>query len=122
MTTTTYYETETIWIREPVYMLSGSAATSADVTNYSVQVFDVTAPTQTLYIATSQSPANHVLATFQTSGGWTRDDVGYNFQLSLPSSTFTRTGGHVYRVEIILNTSADGPKYVVNDVNIKVTL
>lgn len=84
-----------------------SALVSADVTGYSIAVYDLTArPSALIATLTSTTPALAVYNSPQLDGYWSKDDVGYNVRHYMKASHATFLPGHSYRFVYTLTTGA----------------
>jgi hypothetical protein len=80
---------------------AGSNIAQATLSTITYGVWDVTdpdSPTVTVAAGQSVTIASTVFDTLQTGSGWDRDGTGFNFQHTLPATSFP-TGGKTYRVE-----------------------
>ena len=99
-------------VRELIASTLGAPVVNADIGTIDVHVFDQTA--EEVYSALD------IGTIYDTLQPWPVNEVGYNFQYTLPSDAFERVNGTVYRVEFIFNTSSTttGPLYALWDLSI----
>jgi hypothetical protein len=102
--------------------LDGTLVVAADVTNWDLKVFNITAPSAgppaAIFTLSAQSPTGVVQTSLQTDSGWSKDDIGYNFKYTLVGVTptgFLQKGGSVYRFEFKLNTASFGAIFLMWD-------
>lgn len=115
----TIWEAESILVREQVRLKSGSLATSSDVNAISVRVFLVGATREETVAVYSDTPVVASTVIAASTAGWTRDATGYNIDYTIDATAFTKYGGNVYAVEMILDTVLDGPIAVVSYVAVR---
>ena len=109
------YEGEQIWLRDQVYMNSGSAMTSTTATSVSLRVYDLSATASevdSLFTSTFSPTSTVVIALT----AWDVDSTGYNVSFKIPSTAFEQQGGHVYGAVAEYSTSTDGTKRSVFEV------
>lgn len=82
-----------------------TALVTADVTAYSIALYDLDTGTLVSTLTTT-TPALTVYNSAQLDGYWTRDDIGYNVRHYLKNSDWTLTPGHTYRWVYTLTTGA----------------
>lgn len=109
-----------------IYTDAGVALQTSDVGSVTVRVYDraygaTSSPASAVYELENFATTGVIINTFQTSG-WDVDGTGYNFAYNITSESFTRNGGHVYRLEFTLNSSTWGPIYVIHDCRVRSTL
>lgn len=110
---------------EPMDLVQGRDKTNlveADVTDLDVTVYSIADMTAILSQTgldpgAVTNPNNRIFDTLQTDGRWSRDNTGYNSRHLILWSALTGLveAGHVYRVEIKLNTSAWNDIYLLHE-------
>lgn len=92
----------------------------ADVSGYSLQVFDRDSDTSetSIYTFTTTSATSVVYNTLQLGPEWTKDDIGYNFKHRVDDAAWAQQGGHTYVLEYQLETTAWGPVPVIHHVTV----
>ena len=96
---------------------SGDALTSADVTKWSLRVFERNDDRDGKKLVTDASPTGYVEDSLLTTEGWTKDTVGWNFKYRLSYDDFKAIGGRTYRFEFRFVTASYGDIYVVYRIN-----
>ena len=112
-------EGKNIWTKARVVGEDNVALVQADVTGYSLSVFDLTSDTSetAIYSFSDTSATSVVFNTLQTDSSWRKDSVGYNFKAMVAYTAWTQQGGHTYQLEWNLSTS-DGPVPIIHRVKI----
>lgn len=113
-------EGKNIWTKARVLGEDNVPLLQADVTDYSLQVFDLNsdASETPVYQFSSTSASSVVFNTLQLDSSWTKDDVGYNFKHEVAYDAWAQQGGHTYVLEYELETD-DGPVPIIHRVGIK---
>lgn len=86
---------------------NGNVIVRADVTDYSVSIYDESDGDAVVYSATAQPAADIMTVTVTQDGFWTIDPDGYSMLFYARAALWTtpHQGGKTYRVEILLNTT-----------------
>jgi len=84
----------------------GVAVVAADVTSWSMRVFESNDDRTGKWIVRDAAPAGYVFDALSTVD-WQRDTTGWNFKYRLQPSTF-RAEARTYRFEIRLTTASYG--------------
>jgi hypothetical protein len=82
--------------------------TGGDVTNVTLNVYDLDSDTPNTAVYTNSNVTSAVVA-LQIGSGWTKDDVGFNFRHWLSVANVGASninGGHTYALEYTLTTDA----------------
>lgn len=114
------WEGKNIWTKARVVGEDNVPLVQADVTSYSLSVFDLNSDTSetAVYTFTATSASSVVFNSLQLDTSWRKDTVGYNFKHEVAYDAFTQQGGHVYLFEYELDTD-DGPVPVMHKVTCK---
>lgn len=116
------YEAQTVLVRARVTSSEGVAyshdgsggAAQPKITQVTVKVFDMSGATPTTAVVTKTwteggSPATSAVLLAQgasyLTAGWTKDATGYNMMFDLQPADVLWEGGHLYRVEVLCNTT-----------------
>lgn len=84
-----------------------TAIVAADLSSYSIAIYDLTArPSALIATLSSTTPALQVFNSAQLDGYWTKDDIGYNVRHYMRDSYATFVPGHAYRFVYTLTTGA----------------
>lgn len=84
----------------------GTPIVAADVTSWSLRVFERTDDRDGRWLVRDQAPAGYVFDTLSTTD-WQRDTTGWNFKYRLQWGTF-KAQPKLYRFEIRLTTASYG--------------
>lgn len=101
--------------RERVVRDGGVALVEADVTSWSLRMFERDDDRDGKWIVRDSAPAGFVFDTLSTDG-WTEDTVGWNFKYRLAYTTF-KAQARRYRFEFSFTTASYGPIRTVWSVN-----
>lgn len=111
----TFPEGAFFWVLDQVQRPDGSLYISSDIASLGVSVYDLDSatPRTALYTLGGLSATGIVLDTPLVSNGtwrWVGDDVGANLAYQIAPTLWSTDsiGGHLYRIEIALNTNSDG--------------
>lgn len=112
-------EGKNIWTKARVTGEDNIPLMQANVSGYSLQVFDAPsdASETSLYTFSTTSATSVIFNTLQLDSSWRKDAVGYNFKHMVASTAWTQEGGHVYRLEYQLETD-DGPLPIIHRVKV----
>lgn len=113
-------EGKNIWTKARVLGEDNIPLLQADVTGYSLQVFDTDVSTSetAVYSFSTTSASSVIFNTLQLDSSWRKDTIGYNFKHEVAYDAWVQQGGHTYVLEYELTTD-DGPVPVIHRVTIK---
>ena len=97
---------------------NGSPLTNLQVQGFvSLNVYQRSGATPTTPIYTNANYVSSTVAVLLVPStiGWTRDDIGYNFIVTLPSTYFSQAGGLDYRFEFVIPLLPSGNMPVLFD-------
>lgn len=92
----------------------------ADVSGYSLSVFDRDSDTSEteVYSFADTDATSVVYNTLQLGPEWTKNDTGYNFKHMVEWDAWVQQGGHTYVLEYELQTDDWGPVPIIHRVTV----
>lgn len=118
----TFPEGSFFWVLDQLVAPSGALYISSDIASVGVNVYDLDSatPRTALYSVGGLIPSGIILDVPLTTNGtwrWTDDDVGANMAYQIAPTLWSTNsiGGHLYRVEIVVNTTADGVLHSITE-------
>lgn len=104
-----FVEGDTLTLRAYVANKNGGPLLSSECTAGQVSLFvyqtSGATPTTAVYTNLLVGPSNGLISTLSTTG-WLRGGTGYNFEYTLPATSFEPSGGITYRFEFIIATTS----------------
>ena len=89
----------------------GRALTNLDVQGFvSIAVYQRSGatPSTAIYSSTTFATSTAAVLITPSTTGWDRDDIGYNFNVTVPSTYFSQEGGMNYRFEFTIPLVTSG--------------
>jgi len=94
----------------------GDPIQQADLTSITCAIFD-TLDTETVLSTPTLVVANVIFDTLQTSNSrWTEDTTGYNFDFTIPASSFP-SGDRIYRAEFKFTDTGSSVTWVIAEIH-----
>jgi len=105
------YQGASVRLQNRLVLTDQSYLVPDDVEAWTVKAFEGSRLIKTLVDAEIDATENF-FAELQTSNGWSRDAIGYNFEYVLAGDAFKTEGGHTYRIEFDARTADETVKWV----------